>query len=153
MLARMPSKGMSVPHRRRTAVTVAVVTVLAGLAAGCDGIEIEVPPGSLPAPVSIAPALSASAGQPAYVCSAVHKVLTDGVIRLAGAGGQDAQRMLADMAGQVTTAGEASLDPAQRAAADSIAASLTEASRRPDPTTFVTGELTTLGRHLDGTCS
>lgn len=143
---------MTVPQRRRTAVTIAMIAALAGLAAGCDGIEIEVPPGSLPVPVSIAPAPSASVGQPVYVCTAVHKALLDGAVRLAGAGTEDVRRVLAEMATQVTAAGANATDPAQRKAADSIAATLTEGSRQSDPKAFLDGEFATIGQRLDGTC-
>ncbi|WP_307798413.1 hypothetical protein [Actinoplanes flavus] len=144
------------PQRRRTAVTTALIAGLAVAAAGCDGIEIEVPAGSLPAPVSIAPVPSASAGQPKYVCSTVYKILTEGAVRLAEHTANDdaagLQRTFADMASQVTTAGERSSDPAQRAATGEIAAALTEGSRQTDPEAFLTGEFATIGRRLDGTC-
>ncbi|MDI6104915.1 hypothetical protein QLQ12_40650 [Actinoplanes sp. NEAU-A12] len=141
------------PHRRRAAVTVAMVAALAGLASGCDGIEIEVPAGSLPVPVSIAPAPSASVGRPEYVCTAVYKVLTDGIVRLAGGGAEEMRRVLADMATQVTAAGATAIDPAQRKAADSIAATLSEGAGQPDPKAFVDGEFATIGQRLDGTCT
>ncbi|MEV0898113.1 hypothetical protein [Actinoplanes sp. NPDC049802] len=145
------------PQRRRTAVTVTLIAALAVSAAGCDGIEIEVPAGSLPAPVSIAPVPSASAGQPRYVCSTVYKILTEGAVRLAEHTANDdaagLQKTFADMAGQVTAAAEQSADPAQRDAADEIAAALTEASRQPDPEAFLTGEFATIGQKIDGTCA
>ncbi|MEU4427809.1 hypothetical protein AB0F81_44905 [Actinoplanes sp. NPDC024001] len=148
-------------RRRRTALGRIVLgtAVLAACLLAATGCEIEVAPGSLPVPVSIAPAPSASAGQPAYVCSAVHGVLTSGALRLAEyatGDGADAragmQRTFAEMAGQITTAGEQSTDPAQRQAVDAIAGDLTRASRSGDPEAFLNGEFTTIAQKLDGTC-
>ncbi|WP_433795576.1 hypothetical protein [Actinoplanes sp. CA-252034] len=145
------------PHRRRTAVATALLVASAALAAGCDGIEIEIPAGSLPAPVSIAPIPSASAGQPEYVCTAVYKVLTEGAVRLAehtvNDDAEGLKRTFADMAGQIAAAGDRSTDAAQRAAAGGIADTLSAASRGTDPKAFLNGEFTTIGRRLDGTCT
>ncbi|MFC7532901.1 hypothetical protein [Actinoplanes sp. GCM10030250] len=152
-------KGNVVPQRRRTTLSLALAACLIAsgvLAAGC---EIEAEPGSLPIPVSIAPAPSASAGQPKYVCSAVQAILLQGGVRLAeyatgdGAEAREGmQQTFADMAGQITTAGEQSSDPAQRAAADAIAGDLTRASQSGDPETFLNGEFVTIGQKLDATC-
>ncbi|GIE78077.1 hypothetical protein Aph02nite_40270 [Actinoplanes philippinensis] len=145
------------PHRRRAAVTTALLTAWAALASGCDGIEIEIPAGSLPAPVSIAPIPSASAGQPAYVCTAVYKVLTEGAVRLAehtvNDDAEGLKRTFADMAAQIAAAGDRSTDAAQRAATDGIADALTAASRGADPKAFLNGDFTTIGQRLDGTCT
>ncbi|MEU8663650.1 hypothetical protein [Actinoplanes philippinensis] len=145
------------PHRRRTAVTTALLTASAALASGCDGIEIEIPAGSLPAPVSIAPIPSASAGQPAYVCTAVYKVLTEGAVRLAehtvNDDAEGLKRTFADMAAQIAAAGDRSTDAAQRAAADGIADALTAASQGADPKAFLNGDFATIGQRLDGTCT
>ncbi|BEL07445.1 hypothetical protein Q0Z83_056360 [Actinoplanes sichuanensis] len=145
------------PHRRRTAVTAALVMASAALAAGCDGVEIEIPAGSLPAPVSIAPIPSASAGQPEYVCTAVYKVLTEGAVRLAehtvNDDAEGLKHTFADMAAQISAAGERSTDAAQRAAAGQIADALANASRQGDPKAFLTGDFATIGQKIDGTCT
>ncbi|MEU4160162.1 hypothetical protein [Actinoplanes sp. NPDC026670] len=145
------------PHRRRTAVTAALVMASAALAAGCDGIEIEIPAGSLPAPVSIAPIPSASAGQPEYVCTAVYKVLTEGAVRLAehtvNDDAEGLKRTFADMAAEISAAGGRSVDAAQRAAAGEIADALAGASRQGDPKAFLNGDFATIGQKIDGTCT
>lgn len=145
------------PHRRRTALTTVVLAVSAALAAGCDGVEIEIPAGSLPAPVSIAPIPSASAGQPEYVCTAVYKVLTEGAVRLAehtvNDDAEGLKRTFADMAAQIAAAGDKSLDATQRAAAGQIADALAGASQQSDPKAFLNGDFATIGQKLDGTCA
>jgi hypothetical protein len=146
-----------VPHRRRTAVATALLVASAALAAGCDGIEIEIPAGSLPAPVSIAPIPSASAGQPEYVCTAVYKVLTEGAVRLAehtvNNDAEGLKRTFADMSAEISAAGARSTDAAQRTAAEGIADALAGASRQGDPKAFLNGDFTTIGQKLDGTCT
>jgi hypothetical protein len=146
-----------VRQSRRTICTAAVLAVSAMLAAGCDGIEIEVPAGTLPAPVSIAPIPSASAGQPEYVCTAVFKILTEGSVRLAEhAVSNDAEglkRTFADMSTQVSEAGNRSADTAQRNAAAAIADALADGSRQADPTAFMEGEFVTIAQKMDGTCA
>jgi hypothetical protein len=146
-----------VPQRRRTALTTVVLAVSAALAAGCDGVEIEIPAGSLPAPVSIAPIPSASAGQPEYVCTAVYKVLTEGAVRLAeytvNDDAEGLKRTFADMAAQISAAGDKSLDAAQRATAGQIADALAGASQGSDPKAFLNGDFATIGQKLDGTCA
>jgi hypothetical protein len=145
-----------VRERRRTVWTAALLVASAVLVAGCDGIEIEVPAGSLPAPVSIAPIPSASAGQPGYVCTAVHQILTEGAVRLAAqTAGNDTEglrRTFADMSDQVSAAGDRSTDAAQRTATEAISDALADGSRLTDPTTFLEGDFATIGRKLDGTC-
>ncbi len=144
-------------HRRRTAMTTALLVASAALAAGCDGIEIEIPAGSLPAPVSIAPIPSASAGQPEYVCTAVYKVLTEGAVRLAehtvNNDAEGLKRTFADMAAEVSAAGDRSTDAGQRTATEAIADALAGAARGNDPKAFLNGEFTTIGQKLDGTCT
>ncbi|GIF14582.1 hypothetical protein [Actinoplanes teichomyceticus] len=142
--------------RRRTAAPIALIAT-AALAAGC---EIEVSPESLPAPFSVAPVPSASAGQPKYVCTAVYKILTDGAVKAAAyatGSGDDARKALqktfADMAGQVSAAGARSDDVTQRAAVDEVAAALTQGSRSADPKAFLNGEFVTVGQKIDATCT
>ncbi|GAA1609330.1 hypothetical protein [Actinoplanes couchii] len=140
-------------HRRRIALAVAILLPLAG----CDGIEIDVPPGSVPVPVSIAPIPSASAGQPEYVCTAVYRTLTEGAVRLAeftvNEDAEGLKKQFAAMAAEIAAAGEKSTDPAQRAAVGEIADALTEGAQRPDPKGFLNGEFATIGQKLDGTCA
>ncbi|GIE36496.1 hypothetical protein Ait01nite_095410 [Actinoplanes italicus] len=142
---------------RRTIETAALLAASAVLVAGCDGIEIEVPAGSLPAPVSIAPVPSASAGQPEYVCTAVYKILTDGAVRLAehtvNNDTEGLKRTFADMSAQVSAAGGKSTDAAQRTATEAISGALADGSRLTDPKTFLEGDFAIIGRRLDGTCT
>ncbi|WIN00780.1 hypothetical protein ACTOB_002634 [Actinoplanes oblitus] len=140
---------------RRVAASVTLLAT-AALAAGC---EIELNPDSIPAPFSVAPVPSASAGQPKYVCTAVYKILTDGAVKAAGWAthkGDDAkaglQKTFADMATQVTAAGAQSSDPAQRAAVDEVAAALTRGSQSEDPKAFLNGDFVTVGQKIDNTC-
>jgi hypothetical protein len=146
-----------VRQSRRTIWTAALLATSAMIVAGCDGIEIEVPSGSLPAPVSIAPIPSASAGQPEYVCTAVFKILTEGSARLAehtvNNDVEGLQRTFADMSAQVAEAGGKSSDTAQRAAAAAIADALSDGSRLADPKSFLEGDFATIGQRLDGTCA
>ncbi|SNR91157.1 hypothetical protein SAMN06264365_10798 [Actinoplanes regularis] len=148
-------KGNAVPMRRRTAVPLALLAT-AALAAGC---EIEVSPGSLPTPFSVAPIPSASAGQPKYVCTAVYKILTDGAIKLAAyaTGDSDTAKeglrtTFTGMATEVTAAGAKSDDASQRAAVDEVAAALSGAGQSSDPKAFLDGEFTTIGQRIDDTC-
>ncbi|GAA2870970.1 hypothetical protein Acy02nite_29110 [Actinoplanes cyaneus] len=143
------------PLRRRIAVPVTLLAVVA-LAAGC---EIKVNPGSVSAPFSVAPVPSASAGQPAYVCTAIYKILTDGAVKAAAyaTGTDDAakdglRQTFGEMATQVTAAGAKSEAPAQRTAADLIAARLTAASTATDPKAFLNGEFSTISQKIDDTC-
>jgi hypothetical protein len=144
-----------VPQRRLTAVTLALVAT-AALAAAC---EIDVKPGSIPAPFSIAPVPSASADQPKYVCTAVYKILTDGAVRLAefatGSTDEAKQGMrdtFADMATETTAAGVKSTDPVLRERIDKIAEQLNAGSRETDPKAYLNGGFTTVGQNLDGAC-
>jgi hypothetical protein len=146
-----------VPQRRRTALALTLAAALA-LTAGCE-FDVEVAPGSVPAPFSVAPVPAASAGRPGYVCTAVYKILTDGALRLAEyatGSGDDARtgmrKTFADMATRVAAAGAGSSDPAQREVVAAFAADLTEGSRAADPRTFLDEEFATIGQKLDGTC-
>jgi hypothetical protein len=151
-----------VPRRRLLAPSLAAAAALifGGVAIGSmSGCAIELTPGSVPVPFSIAPTPSASAGRPAYVCSAVYKVLTDGAVRLASyvGGSSDAAKTgmratLTSMATQVTDAGARSVDPAQRAAISAIADSLTQGAQLDDPKTYINGDFVTVSRKIDNTC-
>ncbi|GAA4959959.1 hypothetical protein [Actinoplanes utahensis] len=147
---------MHVPQRRRTALTAVILAALAALAAGCDGIEIEVPAGSLPAPVSIDPIPSASAGEPRYVCSAAYQILTDGAVRLAehasGERVDGLRQTLSDMSAKMSAVSARADDASQRATVDRIAGSLATGSQEPDPRSFIDGDFTTIAQRLDGTC-
>ncbi|GAA2700027.1 hypothetical protein Apa02nite_048210 [Actinoplanes palleronii] len=141
--------------RHRTVMPITMIAI-AALAAGC---EIDIPPEAIPAPFSVAPIPSASAGQPKYVCTAVYKILTDGAIRAAAyatGSGDDAreglQKTFADMAAQVTAAGAKSDVATQRAAVDEVAAALTQGAQSTDPKAFLNGEFATVGQKIDSTC-
>ncbi len=141
--------------RRRTAVP-ATLLAIAALAAGC---EIKVNPGSVSAPFSVAPIPSASVGQPMYVCTEIYKILTDGAVKAAvyATGTDDAAKQglrttFGEMATQVTAAGAKSDDPAQKTAADQVAAVLSQGSQATDPQAFLNGEFSTIGQKIDGTC-
>ncbi len=144
------------PHRRRRTAVPAVLLTAAALGTGCS---IEVAPGAVPVPFSVEPVPSASAGLPAYVCTATYKILTDGAVRLAGyaAGSGDAaadgmRRAFTDMAAQVDAAAARTTDPALRQALGGIAADLTAGARQPDPRAYVDGGFRTVGQKLDGVC-
>ncbi|MEU4694836.1 hypothetical protein [Actinoplanes sp. NPDC023714] len=137
------------PQRRRTAVPTAMIAALITLGA----CEVDVTPASIPAPFSVAPVPSASAGRPAYVCTAVYKILTDGAVKLA-TGGEDRMRdTFAAMAADVKEAGATSLDTAQRAKVETIAASLERGAEAADPKAYLAADFPTIGRELDGTCT
>ena len=142
------------PHRRLAGLSLALLAATAS--AAC---EITVAPGSLPTPFSIAPVPSASAGRPAYVCTAVYKILTDGAVRLAGyvggstdAAKQGMQQTLADMSTQVSAEGTKTTDATLRQAIDTISGELATGSRLTDPKPFVNGDFQTVGQRLDGAC-
>ena len=143
------------PHRRLTGLPLALLAPAA--LAACS---ISVAPESIPAPFSIAPVPSASAGRPAYVCTAVYKILTDGALKLAAdvTGSSDAARdrvrgTLAEMASEVTAEGAKATDAEQRQAVDKIAGALATGSRLENPKSFVDGDFPTLSQNLDGTCT
>lgn len=142
------------PHRRLAGLSVAMLA--ASASAACS---IAVSPGSLPTPFSIAPVPSASAGRPAYVCTAVYKILTDGAVRLAGyvGGSGDAakkgmQQTLADMSTQVSAAGTKTTDTALRQAIDKVSGDLAAGSQLTDPKSYVNGGFETVGQNLDAAC-
>jgi hypothetical protein len=150
-------KGNVVPQRRRTAVPTVMIAALAA-AASLSACEVEIAPGSIPAPFSVAPVPPASAGQPKYVCTAVYKILTDGAVRLAGQaaagnGEQGLRDTFTAMSADVRTAGATSLDAVQREKITAIAGSLEEGAKAADPQAYLAGEFTTIGQELDGTCT
>ncbi|MGX6601449.1 hypothetical protein ACWKSP_04820 [Micromonosporaceae bacterium Da 78-11] len=142
------------PHRRLTALALAVVA--STTLAGC---EIDLQPGSVQAPFSIAPTPSASHGVPKYVCSAVYKILTDGAVQLAGylQGTSDEAKQgmrdtFTDMSAKVTAAGAETTDADLKQATARIATSLTAASAQVNPKAYVDGDFATVGQNLDEAC-
>lgn len=142
------------PQRRLIGLTLAVAA-----SAALAACAIKVDPSSMPAPFSQAPVPSASVGQPAYVCTAVYQILTSGAARLTDSvGGKSArdhqatQATLADMATRISAEGAKTTNAGLRKATGDIAAELTAASKRPDPTSYVNGDFDTVGRKLDGHC-
>ena len=109
------------PHRRPiAALPLALLAPL--LLAGC---EVELAPGAIPAPISIEPTPSASAGVPKYVCSATYKILTEGAVRLAEQTATSAEpaaikRTFTDMAARVDDELTRTTDPGLRDALKSI---------------------------------
>jgi hypothetical protein len=143
-----------VPHRRLAGL--ALVLLAAASSAAC---EITVAPGSLPTPFSIAPVPSASAGQPAYVCTAVYKILTDGAVRLGGyvGGSTDAakkgmQQTLAEMSTKVSAEGAKTTDATLRDAVNNVSAELAGGSQLADPKSFINGDFQTVGQKMDAAC-
>ena len=141
------------PLRRRTTATL-VLAATAALAAGCS---VELPAGSVPAPFSIAPTPSGSAGVPKYSCSTVYKILTEGALRVAqqtagsdGVPGDDVRGTFTDMAAQVDDEAARVTDPALKDALADISADLRTGSQ--DPKTYVAGGFQTVGGKLDGKC-
>ncbi|MBM2621450.1 hypothetical protein JIG36_38700 [Actinoplanes sp. LDG1-06] len=139
-------------HRRLAALPL----LLAAFLAGC---EVELPAGSIPAPISIAPAPSASVGQPKYVCSAVYKTLTEGALRLAtyaAGSGDDAtagmRQTLTDMAAQVEEERTRATDIGLLDAMQKISQELAAGAARPDPKAYINGDFQTVGQKLDGHC-
>ena len=142
------------PHRRLAGLSLALLA-----AASSAACEITVAPGSLPTPFSIAPVPSASAGRPAYVCTAVYKILTDGAVQLGGylGGSTDAakkgmRQTLADMSTKVSAEGDKTTDVTLRQAIDKISTELTGGSQLADPKSFINGDFQTVGQSLDGAC-
>jgi hypothetical protein len=145
-----------VPQRRLAALPLALIAT-AGLAAGCS---VELSPESMPVPFSVAPTPSASAGVPAYVCTAAYKILTDGAVRLAGSVNSSSdsakQRMqdtFADMAAKLDREAAGTPDAALKQALSAVSADLTAASQQPDPKAYVNGGFQTVGQKLDGACA
>ncbi|GIM93387.1 hypothetical protein [Paractinoplanes toevensis] len=144
------------PHRRRTALTITLVAT-AGLAAGC---AIEISPEAVPVPFSVAPTPSASAGVPAYTCTAAYKILTDGAVRLAGVADSSSdsakEKMrdtFTDMAAKVDKEAALTSDPELKQALSAVSSDLTAAARQPDPKSYVNGGFETVGQKLDGACA
>ncbi|GAA0471623.1 hypothetical protein Ade02nite_51100 [Paractinoplanes deccanensis] len=143
------------PRRRLTLLPLALAAT-AALAAGC---EIDIAPEAIPAPISIAPTPSASAGVPKYVCSAVYKTLTDGALKLAqyAASSSDEakanmKRTFTDMAAQVDAEVARVSDPQLRTALQDISADLTAGAQQSDPAAYIEGDFQTVGQKLDGKC-
>lgn len=137
------------PYRR-----VIALLATATLLAGC---EIDLAPGAIPAPISIAPTPSASAGIPKYVCSATYKILTEGAVRLAqqaAAPGDAAtaamKQTFTDMAAQVDDELTRATDPGLRDALQAISADLTAGAEQPKA--YLTGGFETVGQKLDDHC-
>lgn len=146
---------MPVPNRRPAALLLALAATSA-LATGCS---IDVAPGSVPVPFSVAPIPSASAGIPKYVCTAAYKILTDGAVRLAefaansGDKAADGMRQtFTDMAAQVDATAATTSDADLKQALGTISAKLTAGAQESDPKTFVNGDFQTVGQTLDGHC-
>jgi hypothetical protein len=127
------------------------------LATGCAA---KIDPSSMPAPFSQGPVPSASTGQPAYVCTAVYQILTSGAARLSNyAGGHtEADRTglrttLGEMASKVSAQGTETTDAQLKTAIDGVAADLRAGSQQPDPSSYLSGDFTTVGQKLDGHCA
>lgn len=148
------------PQRRLAALPAALLAVLLSTAA-LAGCSIEISPDSaVPVPFSVAPTPSASAGVPAYVCTAAYKILTDGAVRLAetmtGAGDKADQGMrdtFTDMAAKLTAEAAGTSDGPLREALTAVAADLTAGARQPDPRSYVNGGFQTVGQKLDPACA
>jgi hypothetical protein len=146
---------MPVPHRRLLVVPFALAAT-AALAAGCS---IEVSPGSVPAPFSVNPTPSESAGVPKYVCTAAYKILTDGALRLAEyqtGSGDDAtegmRKTFSEMAAKVDAEAALTTDAGLKEALRKISANLTAGAQQSDPKAYIDGEFQTVGQKLDGNC-
>lgn len=140
------------PQRRHAAAPLTLLA-MATLVAGCGGIELKAD--SVPVPFSVDPTPSASAGVPAYVCTAAYKILTDGAVRIAGllsdAGG--IRSALTDMAAELTAEADRT-DAADLATAlRAVAADLTAGSRQADPEAYAEGGFATVGQKLDRACT
>ena len=138
-------------HRGRTALTVLAAT--AALSAACS---VEVSPGSVPVPFSVAPVPSASASRPEYICTMAYKILTDGAVRLAqhASGADDALRQtFTDLAAQLNEQAAKATDGELRKALTAIAEELAAGARQSDPKAFLNGDFETIGRHLDAVCT
>ncbi|GIF20779.1 hypothetical protein BJ973_001315 [Actinoplanes tereljensis] len=146
------------PQRRLTALTIALVAT-AGLTAGC-AIEISPEAAGVPVPFSLAPTPSASAGVPAYTCTAAYKILTDGAVQLAGVAGSSSdsakQKMrdtFTDMAGKLDKEAALTSGPELKQALSAVSSDLTAAAQQPDPKAYVNGGFETVGQKLDDACA
>ncbi|GAA2637664.1 hypothetical protein [Paractinoplanes durhamensis] len=144
------------PHRRLAVLPLALIAT-AGLTAGC---AIELKPESLPVPFSVAPTPSASAGVPAYVCTAAYKILTDGAVRLAGYlssssdSAKDGMRdTFTEMAAKLDAEAVRTPDADLKQALSAVSADLNTAAKGADPKSYVNGGFVTVGQKLDGACA
>ncbi|WP_250002602.1 hypothetical protein [Actinoplanes sp. M2I2] len=152
--AAAPAEGEAVPPHRLAALPLAL------LAATClTACEIDIAPGSIPPPISIAPTPSGSAGVPKYVCSQVYKVLTEGALRLAEQGassGDEAKaemkKTFSDMATEVEEEVSRATDPGLQAALREISDDLASGGRAADPQAYIDGGFQSVGQKLDGHC-
>jgi hypothetical protein len=150
-----------VPQRRLTGLALALIASLTLVATGAmASCSIDIPVGDVSGPFSQAPVPSASVGQPAYVCTAVYKILTDGAATLTnyvGGSSDSAKQHMRDalsaMASKVTLEGERTSDTALRTAIDQIAGRLTDASKLDDPRTYIKGDFQTVSNPLDANCA
>ena len=143
------------PQRRLTAVALALIAT-----AGLAGCAIELSPESIPVPFSVAPTPSASAGIPAYVCTAAYKILTDGAVQLAvkmasssDNAKQDMRDVLTGMAAKLDKEAAGTPDPDLQQALSAVSADLESGSQQADPKTYVNGGFQTVGQKLDGACA
>jgi hypothetical protein len=143
-----------VPHRRLTALPLALI---AGVSlAGC---AIEISPESVPVPFSVAPIPSASAGVPAYVCTAAYKILTDGAVQLglkmnssSDSAKQDMRDAFTGMAAKLDEQAAGTTDQQLKQALAAVSGDLRAAAGQSDPKAYVNGGFQTVGQKLDGAC-
>ncbi|MEV4348466.1 hypothetical protein AB0J83_28765 [Actinoplanes sp. NPDC049596] len=128
----------------------------AALAAGC---EVDLAPGAVPAPISINPTPSESAGVPKYVCSAVYKTLTEGALKVAqyAASSSDEakaniKQTFTDMAAEVDAEVTRTTDASLKTALQDISSDLKGGAQQSDPTAYLKGDFQTVGQKLDGNC-
>ncbi|MEU4240176.1 hypothetical protein [Actinoplanes sp. NPDC026619] len=144
------------PQRRLTALPLALIAT-AGLASGC---AIEISPEAVPVPFSVAPTPSASAGVPAYVCTAAYKILTDGAVQLAvkmngssDSAKQDMRDAFTGMAAKLDKEAAGTPDADLKQALAAVSADLRTASQQTDPKAYVNGGFQTVGQKLDDACA
>jgi len=132
---------------------------LAATAVLASGCSVELSPESVPAPFSVAPTPSASAGVPKYVCTTAYKILTDGALRLAGyAGGsgdeakEGMRKTFTDMAAKVDAEAALTHDAELQKALRTVSADLTAGAQQSDPKSYVDGGFQTVGQKLDAAC-
>jgi hypothetical protein len=146
-----------VPQRRLAALPLALLATAA--LAACS-IEIPVSGDSMPAPFSMAPTPSASAGVPKYVCTAAYKILTDGAVQLGQSLVSDNARArqgmhdaLTQMATKLDAEAAGTSDVKLQAALHAVAADLSAGAAQPDPKTYVDGGFQDVGQKLDDACA